>query len=128
MKKLFILSLLLFLPLLAEARAPKHIQHFKKEYQNCWCNINKGETEYILPDKARVDCVTETHAIEFDFAKKWAESIGQALYYAEVLRKIPGVVLISENSEKDQKFIKRITTVAEKNGITLWIITPDYLK
>lgn len=32
--------------------------------------------EYKNHDKTRVDCLTETHAVEFDFAKKWAESSG----------------------------------------------------
>ena len=84
--------------------------------------------EVILPDKARVDCVTATHAIEFDFAPKWAESIGQALYYGEVLQKQPGIVLIIENLEKDQKYINRVKTVAVKNGITLWLMYPEDMK
>lgn len=104
------------------------MQHFEKEYQNYWCGINNGLTEYRLPDKSRVDCVTETHAIEFDFAKKWAESIGQSLYYAEILQKIPGIVLISENENKDLKYINRVNKVADKFGITVWIIKPEDLK
>jgi len=40
-----------------------------------------GVIEYVLQDKTRVDCLTEEHAIEFDFANHWAESIDQALYY-----------------------------------------------
>ncbi len=55
----------------------------------------------VLPDKARVDCVTDTHAIEFDFAKKWGESIGQALYYATILNKQAGIVLIMEKGVAD---------------------------
>lgn len=125
MKKLLILFFLICIPLSVDAREPKHLQHFEKEYQECWCKLNNGKTEYRLPDKSRVDCVTETHAIEFDFAKKWAESVGQSLYYAEILQKKPGIVLISERGKKDQKFIKRVTTVAQRNGITLWVITPN---
>ena len=83
--------------------------------------------EVILPDKARVDCVTKTHAIEFDFAPKWAESIEQALYYGRVLHKTPGIVLIIENAEKDQKYINRVKAVAEIYGITLWVIYPENL-
>ena len=97
----------------------------EKDYQNVWCGINNGKTEVMLPDKARVDCVTQTHAVEFDFAKKWGESIGQSLYYASVLNKSPGVVLIMENPDKDSRYLKRLETVAQKYGITIWTITPD---
>ena len=77
-----------------------------------------------MPDKARVDCVTKTHAIEFDFASKWAESIGQSLYYAEVLNKTPGIVLIVEDEIKDQKYINRVRSIAKKYCIDLWTIKP----
>ncbi|WP_171018846.1 hypothetical protein ACONUD_00725 [Microbulbifer harenosus] len=52
------------------------------DYQLPWCETAGGVAEYVLPDRTRVDCLTETHAMEFDFAPKWAEAIGQALYYA----------------------------------------------
>ena len=61
----------------------KHI-HKEVEYQHAYCSANSGIEEYKLPDKTRVDCLTEKYAIEFDFHNKWAESIGQALYYAEI--------------------------------------------
>ena len=35
-----------------------------------------------MPDGARCDILTETHAIEVDFADKWAEAFGQSLNYA----------------------------------------------
>ena len=53
-------------------------------YQNIWCREHNGITEYILADKTRVDCLTKDMAVEFDFASKWAESVGQSLYYAKI--------------------------------------------
>jgi len=47
--------------------------HPEKYYQAKWCAANNGQAEVILPDKTRADCITTTHAIEFDFGKKWAE-------------------------------------------------------
>ena len=35
-----------------------------------------------MPDGTRCDILTDTHAIEVDFADKWAEAIGQSLNYA----------------------------------------------
>lgn len=121
MKKI---SLLYFAFLIANLPA---IAYYEKDYQTAWCIANAGKTEVILPDKTRVDCVTKTHAIEFDFAKKWGESIGQSLYYASILEKTPGIVLIIENPEKDLKYLKRLETVADKYNIKIWTITPDFL-
>ena len=68
----FLLGLILFLSAgnsLAEAVGCKSHKYYEKDYQQAWCAASGGTTEYVLPDKARVDCVTNTHAIEFDFAK-----------------------------------------------------------
>ncbi len=100
----------------------------EKDYQNIWCGVNNGEKEVVLPDMSRVDCVTQTHAVEFDFAKKWSESIGQSLYYSSVLGKSPAVVLIIENPEKDARYLRRLETVAKKYGITVWTMTSDYFE
>lgn len=97
----------------------------EKIYQSCWCKINNGQTEARLNDKTRVDCLTEDYAIEFDFAKKWAESIGQALYYADCTGKKAGVVLIIENPQTDYKYLSRLKTVALKYNIKVWTITPQ---
>jgi hypothetical protein len=40
--------------------------------------------------------VTDTHAIEYEFSKKWHEAIGQSLGYAFETNKRAGIVLIVE--------------------------------
>ena len=106
-----------------------HPAHFalEKEYQRQWCIEVNGTTEYLLPDKTRVDCLTPGHAIEFDFAYKWAESIGQALYYGIMTDRTPGVVLILEH-KRDSLYILRLKTVAEKHGISVWFMKKEDLK
>lgn len=47
-----------------------------------------------MPDRTRVDCLTETHAIEYDFGPKWAEAIGQSLGYGFATDRKAGIVLI----------------------------------
>ncbi len=118
---------ILILLLLIIIYLPPSFAYYEKDYQNAWCTQNNGATEITLYDKTRVDCVTKTHAIEFDFAKKWKEAIGQSLYYSIVLKKIPGIVLIIEDPQKDSKYIKRLQKVTDKYNITVWTITPDYL-
>lgn len=78
----------------------------------------------MLPDKTRVDCLTDEYAIEFDFAVKWAESLGQALYYSIMTKKKPGIVLIMEDP-KDERYLKRLKVVADKLNIKVWAVTPE---
>ena len=78
--------------------------HKEKEYQECWCSEAGGITEFVLSDRTRVDCLTNEYAIEFDFADKWAEAIGQSLYYAEMTGKKPGIAPIVEDSANMRHF------------------------
>ena len=66
-----------------------------------------------------MDCLTKDYAIEFDFAKKWAESIGQSLYYSKLTGKKPAVVLIL-SSPTDYKYVKRIERL--ENDIQIFLI------
>lgn len=99
----------------------KTTKHDEKYYQTKMCEQLGGDMEYVLFDKARVDCLTSEYAIEVDFAKKWAEGIGQALYYAEVTGKKPAVALIVEEDE-DKKYIDRLDRVASKFGIRVILL------
>lgn len=121
--KTAILTIILALIALPAIAAHKHLE---KEYQAAWCTEHDGVTEVVLADQARVDCLTETHAIEVDFAGHWAESIGQALFYALKTGLQPGVLLILER-KSDVRFQQRLDAVADKYGITVWTITPAEL-
>lgn len=79
-------------------------------YVTEWCSMEFGRKEAVLWDMTRVDCLTKDYAIEFDFAKKWAESIGQSLYYAEMTKRKPAVVLILTNWS-DVRYVKRVERV-----------------
>ena len=116
MKKTIISLLALFLTMPVYAKK----LHYESEYQNAWCSVQKGITEYELPDLTRVDCLTPKYAVEFDFGNKWAESIGQSLYYGLMTDRTPAVVLIMENPEREQKYLDRLNAVAEKHGIKVF--------
>lgn len=79
-------------------------------YVTQWCKTDFGRKEAVLWDMTRVDCLTKDYAIEFDFAKKWAESVGQSLYYSEMTHKKPAVVLILTNWT-DMRYVKRVERV-----------------
>ncbi|KKK59838.1 hypothetical protein LCGC14_3030350 [marine sediment metagenome] len=108
--KRFLLAILILaiLPSLVDAKR----LHYEKWYQQKWCKEKNGQIEVVLSDRTRVDCLTSTHAIEFDFGNKWAESIGQALHYAIQTEKKGGIVLILEKT-KDYKYWIRLNTIIQ---------------
>jgi len=119
------MKLVILLFLFSISAFSKHL-HKEKYYQEYFCHQLGGITEYRLPDKTRVDCLSQEYAIEVDFAQKWAESIGQSLYYADQTYKKPAVLLIMENEEKDLKYLKRLNQVSKKHKIDIWIINKNF--
>ncbi len=97
-------------------------KHNEKYYQTQLCNELDGVMEQSLLDRTRVDCLTDEYAIEVDFAKKWAEGVGQSLYYAEMTEKKPAVGLIARDNDKDKRRMKRLKVLAGKYGITIFKI------
>lgn len=95
---------------------PNQIESY---YQNQWCTSDFGRKEAILWDMTRVDCLAKDYAIEFDFAKKWAEAIGQSLYYSKMTGKKPAIVLIL-TAPTDYRYVKRVERV--DNNIKLFLI------
>ena len=125
MKKTIVLFLLLFTITPCYAKR----LHPEAEYQKAWCEKRGGVIEYKLSDKTRVDCLLPNMAVEFDFANKWAECIGQALYYGRMTNRQPACVLIMENGEKDVKYLNRLRRAAYKKGVNLRTFTmkPEHL-
>lgn len=78
-----------------------------------------AQTEVVLWDGTRVDILTDSTAWEVEWPAKWAESIGQALYYAEVSGKQPGIVLLVTDLERERRYVYRCQTVCAKYGIRL---------
>jgi len=101
-------------------------QFLEKEYQDKWCKEHKGKQEIVLNSGERADCITDEYAIEFDFAKKYYEAIGQSLLYSIEANKKAGIVLILENT-KDYKYLKRLQIVADVYNIKVWTIKPEDL-
>tara|TARA_S200002703_G_scaffold96071_3_gene83055 strand:+ start:5600 stop:5995 length:396 start_codon:yes stop_codon:yes gene_type:complete len=95
----------------------------KKEsyYQNIHCDNLGGKAEYKLEDRTRIDCLTDTKAIEHDFAHKWAECAGQAIYYAQRMNlkyyeqgmnlKLKPVCALIGTEKQFKRYIPRIETI-----------------
>jgi len=110
MLKTTLTALLLALTLTASLDAAR--LNPEAHYQEIAAEKYSGQTEVVLPDGTRCDIVTETHAIEVDFADKWAEAIGQSLNYSFQLNKKAGILLILESS-KDEKHLIRVQGIIE---------------
>ena len=115
------IALLLFVLFLSAGCAHKPL--YEKDYQQWWCEKQGGELEHRLPDKTRVDCLTGGYAVEVEYAPKWAEAIGQALYYARKTGRKPAVLVIVRDKD-DERFLKRLRSVAKEQGIKVWTVRP----
>ena len=104
----------------------KH-KHSESSYQHAWCSAHNGVEEYENEDFTRVDCLTKTNAVEFDFANKWAESIGQALHYQYMTGKKAKVVLILEEPKKEMVYFNRVKKLSEIHNFDIEYITQDIL-
>lgn len=81
---------------------------------------------YFESPRTRADCLSPTHAIEVDWAGKWAEGIGQALHYADMTGLMPGLILICDNRSTCQRhFLTAAQTIANWGlPITVWYCMP----
>jgi hypothetical protein len=108
----FMSMLIIFIMFMFPASALAKREHPEKWYQEKWCKSRNGQVEVVLPDGTRCDCITETHAVEFDFGDNWASAIGQSSYYALQTGKKPGIVLILE-LVKDLKYWIRLNSTIQ---------------
>lgn len=111
------------LALLLLTAAPAFAQT-ERHYQERYC---AGlELEHILPDRARVDCLSDTHAWEVDFSEKWAEALGQSLYYAAETGLKPAVVLVCRSQPQTcLAHARRLQRAASFWGIPIltWLVS-----
>jgi len=101
MKILMLIIAVLFVECVEAKRLHKEVY-----YQDIWCTELGGDQKFVLPDRGRPDCLLKTHAVEFDFCTKWAECIGQSLYYGTATNRAPMCVLICDPAKQD-RYIKR---------------------
>ena len=84
--------------------------------------INKeigGELEHPTFDRSRVDIITDKYAYEVDWADKWAEAVGQSLYYAAATEREPAIILLIKDREKERKYYLRCLVVCARHHIHL---------
>ena len=114
--RLLTIFLLLALPLFGKQS--------ERHYQEKFAREIGGQVEVVMKDGTRCDILTATHAIEVDFAKKWAEAIGQSLNYAMQTGKRPAVALVVL-SPSDNKYVERVRKISAEYGLGLTIYPID---
>jgi hypothetical protein len=95
-------------------------------YNRQFCAQESGQAEYKLPDRSRIDCLTDTHAYEADWADglKVYESIGQSLYYAAETGKKPGILLLVRK-KNSAKHIRKVRRVIESWSLPIKLVIKD---
>lgn len=80
-----------------------------------------AQVEVRLPDDSRVDLLSGTHAIEVDWAPKWAEAVGQAIHYSLLAGKKPAVILLLRDPATEWRHLVRAAQVCGRLGIVLYV-------
>ena len=116
------LSILLTALIIQSAYALENEDYYNRKF----CTQESGQAEYSLPDRSRVDCLTDTHAFEADWADglKVYESIGQSLYYAAETGKKPGILLLVRKNNS-AKHIRKVRRVIESWSLPIKLIIKD---
>lgn len=96
-------------------------------YAAKWCVLVKGENQVRMADGTVADCVTSDTAYEVEFAKDHYQGIGQALHYAAVSKKKPGLVIVLR-SPGDEKYYKRVENSVAYHGIQIELVKFEDLK
>ncbi len=117
-KRVFISASLLLL-----LNSPSLASQNEAQYISQWCNKHHGRAEVTLPDRSRADCITESHAVEVEFAPKWKESIGQSLNYAMQTNKRAGVVVVMRR-KKDYRYWLMLNSVIKNFNLPIdsWLV------
>ena len=86
-----------------------------------------ADTEVRMWDGTRVDLMNSEYAFEVDFARKWAEGVGQAVYYGHLTGKKPALILLAQKNEA--RFVYRAQTTAAATGVRVFVewIRPEPL-
>ena len=85
------------------------LAHSEKEHADALC-AGFDAIELRNDDGTRTDCLNAQFAVEVDYTYKWAEGVGQALYYAELHQRTPGIIFVCHPETTDElcdKHVKR---------------------
>ena len=85
------------------------------------CAALQGTSEVQLADKTRADCITLSYVIEVERPYKWAEGIGQVLYYATHFPDRTPVLVFVVSNPMDGRYISRALHVIREYRLPIQI-------
>lgn len=83
--------------------------------------VEPDAIERRLWDRSRADFLSDDFAFEVDWSKKWAEGIGQALFYAAMTEKEPALFLLVKDLESERRYLLRAKIACDYAGVSLGI-------
>ena len=108
---LFIIVLLLTKPVVAQN---------EQIWIDKYCPNNQAHTVTVL-----VDCLTDEYAIEFDFSNKWAEAIGQSLYYASQTNRNPAIFILCQN-KRCKTHLHKLNSTIDYYNLNIKVMTNEH--
>ena len=112
--------------LLAITSIVQAAQFTESDWQVAFNNkVTHGKLEVEIAT-GRIDILTDTNAIEVDYARNYRAAIKQALQYAAETKKTPGIALIMDGVQDTRQAAQAGKKLAEKAGVTFWLIN-DYV-
>lgn len=118
---LFLLTLLL-------TTLSLNAQQSERDYQLRIQQQLGGQME-VPVESGRIDLLTDEYAIEIEFANKWKEAIGQALWYGLQTNRTPGIILIKREGHPDQKYVIQLGSALSYAGlgqVRVWVWPDDF--
>jgi hypothetical protein len=113
---------LLTVCLFAIAGTARAAQFTESDWQVAFNNkVTHGKLEVRIAT-GRIDILTETHAIEVDYARNYRAAVKQALQYAGETKRKPGVALIVDGVKDPLQAVDAARGLCEKAGVTFWLI------
>jgi len=84
-----------------------------------------ADTEVQLRDGTFCDLLSDELAIEVDWPRKWAEAVGQSLWYARLTGRKPAIILLLKDPAHDWRGIRRCAELCGQLDIALFIEEVD---
>lgn len=96
-------------------------------WSELFCQEQLGETEVRTASGKRVDCLTDTQAWEMDYASKFYQGVGQALYYGWETGREPALVLLVEQPKDYRYALQAVRFAAEAlPNLTVKLWAPQF--
>lgn len=97
--------ILLFLTITCSTVFGQSTEWNENEHADFIQQLIGGQREHSV-ESGRIDLLTDEYAFEIEWANKWKDSIGQAIWYGLQTNKKPGIILLLKSKEEYKYYIQ----------------------